>query len=154
MRAREITGRQVFAVTAAAFAVIIGVNAVLAWKAIATFPGLEVRNSYVASQSFDADRAAQEALGWNVAARVGDGRLVLTIDGRDGRPVVPETIEATVGRATHVAEDRVLTFAFDGRAHVAPVDLAPGNWSLRLTARAADGTPFRQRIALTAGGGT
>ena len=43
----EITGKYVFAITASAFAVIIGVNLVLAFKAVSTFPGLEVKNSYV-----------------------------------------------------------------------------------------------------------
>ena len=38
----EITGRQVFLVTAGAFAVIITVNVVMAWQAVSTFPGLEV----------------------------------------------------------------------------------------------------------------
>ena len=52
----------------AAFGVIIGVNLVLALSAVRTFPGLEVKNSYVASQTFDERRAAQEALGWTVSA--------------------------------------------------------------------------------------
>jgi FixH len=59
----EITGPRVFAFTASAFAVIIGVNVFMAYQAISTFPGLEVKSSYVASQSFDAERAAQNALG-------------------------------------------------------------------------------------------
>ncbi len=51
-----------------AFAVIIAVNLVLAFKAVRTFPGLEVENSYVASQTFDAERTAQEALGLDAEA--------------------------------------------------------------------------------------
>ena len=50
----EIKGWHVFATFAAAFGIIISVNLTLAFKAVATFPGLEVRNSYIASQSFDA----------------------------------------------------------------------------------------------------
>ena len=61
--ARELTGAKVFAITAGAFGVIIAVNVVLAVKAVQTFPGLEVANSYVASQSFDAERTAQQKLG-------------------------------------------------------------------------------------------
>ena len=61
--------------TGIAFGVIIGVNVVMATKAIGTFPGLEVKNSYVASQSFDKRRDAQEALGWDVGvAHEGDER--------------------------------------------------------------------------------
>jgi hypothetical protein len=47
--------------------VIISVNLLLAFKAVSTFPGLEVKNSYVASQGFNDRKAAQEALGWTCA---------------------------------------------------------------------------------------
>lgn len=149
MSERQITGRQVFVVTAGAFAIIIGVNLTLAWNAVATFPGLEVRNSYVASQSFDADRAQQLALGWEVGAKVEGGRLSLSIEDAEGRPVRGVEIAATLGRATHVAEDRSPVFAFDGSDYVAEVGmLGEGNWNLRLVATAPDGTPFRQRIPI------
>jgi nitrogen fixation protein FixH len=62
--------------------------------------------------------------------------------------VEPASIAATLGRATEIADDRTPEFRFDGAAWVAPVDLAPGNWNLRLTAIAGDGTNFRQRIVL------
>ena len=55
---KQLTGRKVLLIMCSAFAVIIGVNLTLAFQAVATFPGLEVKNSYVASQSFDDDRAA------------------------------------------------------------------------------------------------
>ena len=64
----EIKGWHVALWFSMAFGVIIAVNLTLAFNAVRTFPGLEVKNSYVASQSFDADRAAQNALGWDGAA--------------------------------------------------------------------------------------
>ena len=148
MTTKPLTGRKVFWITASAFGVIIAVNLLMATLAVGTFPGLETKNSYVASQKFDADRAAQLALGWRVSAEVTEGELRLTILDAGGEPVDPAKIEATLGRATHVGEDQTPTFAFDGRRHNAPVDLAPGNWNLRLTATAADGTAFRQRVVL------
>ncbi len=145
---KPLTGRKVFFITAAAFGVVITVNVIMAAMAIGTFPGLETANSYVASQKFDADRAAQEALGWQVSATVEDATLRLTILDAGGAPVQPATLNSTLGRATHVGEDTTPAFAFDGAAHVAPADLAPGNWNLRMTATAADGTGFRQRIVI------
>ena len=62
----ELTGKHVLVITVSAFAVIIAVNLLLAYKAVSTFPGLEVQNSYVASQVFDTDKAAQLALGWTL----------------------------------------------------------------------------------------
>lgn len=143
-----LKGYHVAMIFGGAFSVIIGVNLVLATQAVLTFPGLEVKNSYVASQSFDADRAAQEALGWEVSARVDHDRLVLRIDGAGG-PVMPRIEQATLGRATHVGEDQRPAFRHDGRQFVADVGPLPGgNWNLRLLAVADDGTEFRQRIVL------
>lgn len=148
MSERVITGRQVFFVTASAFAVIIGVNLTLAYQAVKTFPGLEVKNSYVASQSFDADRKAQLALGWNVSAKVEDDWLRLSIYDEQGKPVRVADLTSTLGRATEIKDDRSPDFAFDGQDYVAAVDLAPGNWNLRMVAIAEDGTKFQQRIVL------
>ena len=148
MSGRELTGRHVAIITVSAFTVIVGVNLTLAWNAVATFPGLEVRNSYVASQSFDANRAAQEALGWEADLVHDGGHLTLTLTGADGQPAVPARLETVLGRATHVADDRVPEFTFDGTAWTAPAELAPGYWNLRLTALAEDGTAFQKRIEL------
>lgn len=148
MSEREITGRQVFFVTAGAFTVIIAVNIAMAVSAVATFPGLEVKNSYVASQTFDEDRAAQEALGWTARARVEAGELILDLRDTDGAAVVPDDIDAVIGRATHVADDIAPRFRFDGEVHRARVELSPGYWALRLAIPAEDGTLFRQRLQL------
>jgi nitrogen fixation protein FixH len=144
-----ITGPKALAIFSSFFVVIIGVNLVLAWQAIATFPGLEVENSYVASQNFDADRAAQEALGWHVAAAVHHGELQVAVTGPDGAPVEVASIAGIFGRATSVRDDQRPAFVFDGTLYRAPVVPAGGgNWNLRLEMTAADGTLFRQRLAL------
>jgi len=143
---KELTGWHVLAIFGGAFTVIVGVNLTLAFEAVATFPGLETRNSYVVSQAFDQDRAAQLALGWAVSADVTDGELHLFIDDAIG-PVVANITSATLGRATNVAEDITPVFRHDGVRFVADIPmLGLGNWNLRLTATAADGTEFRQRV--------
>jgi nitrogen fixation protein FixH len=146
MAGREITGKHVLIGFVAAFGLIIGVNLVLAFSAIRTFPGLEVDNSYVASQEFDDRRAAQEGLGWTVSAKHTGGLLILSITDDNGLPVAVADLDATVGRATHVQDDQTPDFKFDGNAYVAPVPLADGYWNIRMTARAQDGTRFEQRI--------
>jgi nitrogen fixation protein FixH len=117
---------------------------------VSTFPGLETKNSYVASQSFDANRAAQEALGWDVGARMEAGQFRLSIM-HDGAPVEVDIQSAVLGRATNVAQDQTPILVFDGKDYVAPVTLADGNWNLRLVAKAADGTTFQQRIIVDMG---
>jgi len=146
---RQITGWHVLGGFVLGFGVIIGVNTYMAVSAVKTFPGLEVQSSYVASQTFDKDRAAQESLGWKVhAVRKGD-ELRLSVR-HDGRPVEPVIEMAVVGRATTEAQDHKPDFVFDGQDFVAHVDFEPGNWDLRLLLRAEDGTLYRKRLEVGA----
>ncbi len=148
MAEKKFTGKHFLMIFVGAFGVIIAVNLSLAWNAVATFPGLEVKNSYVASQSFDTRRNAQEALGWDVSARAKGGLLILSITDENGKPVQVSNLDAVLGRATHVQDDRTPDFQFDGKAYVAREELAPGNWNIRMNATALDGTPFEQRVIL------
>ncbi|MEN8892718.1 FixH family protein [Planktotalea arctica] len=145
---KPLTGRGVFAIFASAFAVIITVNLTLAYNAVSTFPGLEVKNSYVASQKFDERRTAQEGLGWSVRADASGGIVMLDIRDAQGQPVQVAHLDATVGRATHVKDDIFPEFAFDGSAYVARATLGAGNWNVRMKAIAIDGTEFSQRVIL------
>ncbi|MEP1765593.1 MAG: FixH family protein [Sulfitobacter sp.] len=141
----EIKGWHVATIFVLAFSVIIAVNLTLAYNAVRTFPGLEVKNSYVASQSFDADRASQVALNWDVSAQLHGDVLTLTII-EDERAIAPKIESATFGRATNVAQDQTPVFEFDGRTLRAPVHGGSGNWNLRLRARGANGALFQQRV--------
>ncbi|MEM8632333.1 MAG: FixH family protein [Pseudomonadota bacterium] len=143
----ELTGRKVFAITAIAFGIIITVNVTLAVQAVRTFPGLEVANSYVASQRFDTDRAAQEALGWTADAGYEGGTLTLVIRDKGGRAVDVDALEATIGRPTHVRDDDRPAFDRRGGVYAASVDLGAGLWVLRFSAAAPDGTQFRQHLS-------
>lgn len=145
---RKLTGKHVLMIFCCAFGVIISVNITLAVNAVKTFPGLEVKNSYVASQQFDERRTAQEALGWSVYASARGGLVMLEITDENGAPVQVAELNATLGRATHVADDQTPDFQFDGTAYVAPAELGAGNWNIRMTAKAEDGTEFAQRVIL------
>jgi nitrogen fixation protein FixH len=145
---REITGRQVLIGTVAAFGVIIAANLTLAVSAVRTFPGLEVKNGYEASQVFDREKAAQIALGWTMDADLADGELRIAFTDRDGRAVRPATVMAKVGRATEASDDHTPDLVWTGGAFAAPVSIDGGNWTLWVDATAEDGTAFRQRIPL------
>ena len=148
MSERRFTGKHAAAVFIGSFAVIISVNILLAVSAVRTFPGLEVKNSYVASQKFDGRRTAQETLGWSVRADAKGGLVILAITDVNGQPVEVADLKATVGRATHVKDDITPEFRFDGDAYVAKAELDEGNWNIRMVARAEDGTEFSQRVVL------
>jgi nitrogen fixation protein FixH len=148
MTTREITGKHVLIGMVAAFGVIIAVNMTLAFKAVGTFPGLEVKNSYVASQSFDARRAAQDALGWDVAAEIDEGMLKIKIVDSDGAPVEPQTISAMLGRPTIARDDRVLDLQGARGVFLAEVQPEPGAWIIKLNATSASGVEFSKRLEL------
>ena len=144
----ELTGRKVFAITVGAFAVVIAVNATLAYQAVATFPGLEVRNSYVASQSFDADRAAQLQLGWTLVTAYDAGQLRLTFRDAAGLPASVRDLNVLVGRTTEARDDTRPKFQQQGGQFIAALELQTGKWMMQIEAFAPDGTAFRQRIEL------
>lgn len=149
MMDRELTGRHVLLIAVGAFGVIISVNLILAWKAVSTFPGIEVRNGYVASQSFEAERQAQIALGWTVET-VLDGNLLRVAFTKDGYPADVASIEGLFGRVTDSRDDQNTVFTSISEAvFEAPVHASKGEWILYLRAMAADGTAFRQRVSVT-----
>lgn len=143
----ELTGKHVLGITVGAFSVIIGVNVVMAVKAVSTFPGLEVENGYIASQSFDAERKAQEALGWTLAHGYAGGQL--SIDIRKGTGAAPVTaLDVLLGRTTEAGEDTKPVFVLKNGVWVSDVKLNPGKWMMMVKAQAPDGTVFRQRLDL------
>ena len=151
MSEKPITGYHVFFATAAAFSVIIGVNVFMAVQAVSTFPGLEVKNSYVASQTFNETRDAQIALGWDVDAEIRDGVLMLSMLDADGLPAEVRSLTGTLGRPTHVLDDLSPAFERTGGVFQAPVEIGPGAWALRIEAIAPDGTVYRKRFSLYVG---
>ena len=147
LKMSEIKGWHVFSGFATAFGIIIFVNLTLAYNAIKTFPGLEVKNSYIASQSFDKDRFAQKELNWVLSAHLKDNTLSLKVL-ENGRPISPIIIDAVFGRATNILQDQKPEFIFNGSTLKSKVIAGSGNWNLRLKLKARDGTLFQQRITL------
>lgn len=147
---KELTGKHVLLITVSFFAVVIAVNVFMAAKAIQTFPGLEVKSPYVANQTFDVERDAQAALGWEVRPTLAGETLMLMITDAYGNPANAREVTAILGRATHVQDDQTLTFTRSASgAMVAPIKaLDFGKWELRLSAVAGDGTKYRKLIEL------
>lgn len=130
------TGRHFTILIVAFFAVVVAVNLVMARYASATFGGVVVENSYVASQNFNGWLKAarrEAALGWNAASRrEADGSVAVTMGGD-----LPEGL-VLKGEARHPLgrePDRALTFRrlADGR-FVSTQPLPQGRWKLRLEA--------------------
>ena len=150
MAEREITGRHVLIGFVGFFGVIVGVNGFMAWSAINTFPGLEVKNGYVASQTFNDRKAAQQSLGWRVEAGVTEGVLHVAFTDDAGMAVRPARLELSVGRPTEDREDVLPDLVYRGGRFEAPFEMGAGRWTLRLRAYDAEGTLFQQRRSVLA----
>lgn len=145
---KELTGRKVLAITLGFFGTIIAVNLAMAWFAVQTFPGLEVRNSYIAGQGFNDRLRGQQALNWTVEADLSEGRLSVRILDEHGSAAPVSTLTAILGRPTTEREDTTPDLVFHEGAFVAEVAVDRGNWDLRIRAEAGDGTPFEYRLGL------
>lgn len=143
-----LKGWHVLAGFVAFFGTVITVNIFMAVQAVGTFPGLEAKNGFVESQTFQERRAAQEALGWEVAAGYDGEVLSVAFTDATGQPVDVAGMSAIVGRATHVEADKEPHFTYRRGVFRTPLTLERGNWNIRLRALAPDGTEFAQRVVL------
>jgi nitrogen fixation protein FixH len=147
-KTKELTGRHVLMIFCGAFSVIIGVNLALAYSAIGTFPGLETREPYNESLTFEERRAAQNKLNWTTAVSYQTGQVTLSIADAGGGTVVTPNVKLVVRYATSKKHDRDVEMQFDGHNYVGQIDLPPGNWQAIVFATALDGTAFKRIMSL------
>ncbi|WP_088306663.1 FixH family protein [Novosphingobium sp. B 225] len=131
------TGKHMTAIMVAFFAVVIGVNLIMARYASSTFGGVVVENSYVASQKYNQwlQEAAQEkALGWSAtASRLSSGQVAVRLSGAPAGASLTGYVWHPLGRQP----DRPLAFAAqpDG-SFVSSQEIPAGRWRLRLEVQA------------------
>ena len=138
----RFTGWHMTAILVAFFGVIIAVNVLLAVLASRGFSGEVVRNSYDASQRYNAwlgEAAKERALGWHAkVTRRADGFIALRLVGNAEHPL-PDglRVDAEAWHPLGLDVDRTLPFALqaDG-SYVSTQPLNGGRWRLRLRAYA------------------
>lgn len=142
-RSKPFTGKHMAAIMVGGFGIVVAVNLAMASMASATFGGIVVENSYVASQQFNdwLDQAeASERLGWKVEPfRLADGRIALRMTGVPTGAKISAIARHPVGREG----DRVLSFtAGSDGAYASTGPLSAGRWILRMSVE-ADGSVWR-----------
>jgi len=143
-----LTGWHALALVGAFFAVIVSVNIVMALYATRTFPGLVVKNSYVASQNYNETLAAARAQAASgLAGEIGQegGIVAFRIAGPDGAAIHSLTVRAHVGRPANTRQDIELELIEAGDGYRAPGPLAPGRWEVDIEARRAGELVYRDR---------
>ena len=143
MEQRRFTGWHAFAMLFAFFGVVVAVNVVMAREAFATFGGLVVENSYVASQDFNRwlnEAKVEDNLGWQAAAtRQPDGRVVVAV----GQAPAGVSVKAMARHPLGRLPDREVTFdPIGANRFLSREPLPAGRWQLRLTL-AAEGKTWR-----------
>ena len=139
MQARPLRGIHVFWMISAFFATFIAVDAYFIFGAVTTFPGEQVKNSYVLGLNYNREvesRERQAQLGWSAEAGLqrSDGlNLVFRLKDRDAGPVSGLNVSAT----WHVAGQG------RGDYDVEMVESASGEYAARIDA------PDNVRIEVT-----
>lgn len=144
----EVRGWHVLAALLGFFAIVIAVNVGFAVIAVRSFPGEDVRRSYLQGLSYNdtiAARRAQAALGWGASARIeGDAEaatVLVELRSRTGEPINAVAVTGVLRWPTDARRDRTLTFEHSGEGrYVAPAGALPqGRWRLRANAEGASG---------------
>jgi nitrogen fixation protein FixH len=157
---RPLTGRVVLFSLIAFFAVVIGVNLLLAKLAIDTLPGTEVDSAYSASLAYEREIVAahdQNMRNWKVDAHVerrGDGAAMVQVTALDsgGAPMSGLMFLGRFERPTDRRADQPITLAevSDGIYRGNASAVAPGQWDLVLEGDVAGQRMFlsKNRIVL------
>lgn len=145
MNTRPFTGRHLSAIMITFFAVVIAVNVFMAREASATFGGVVVENSYVASQNFNRwldEASSEQARGWKAdLVRQNDGRLAVSLHGPE---VSPHAISAIARHPLGRQPDVSLHFTAQANGALVSTQTLPGGrWRVRIEVRTNDGKLWR-----------
>lgn len=132
----QFTGWHMFFIMLAFFGVIITVNLTMAVLAGRSWTGLVVKNSYVASQQFNAElieARRQAARGWQAKLVHDATGLSFELMDRTGQPVVLDDLIASVGRpAAEAFDQRVAMRPVGEGRYRGEVALGPGVWAIKI----------------------
>lgn len=149
---RPFTGWHMATIMVSFFAVIIAVNLTMAFFARSSWTGLVVKNSYVASQSFNRDAEIarqQQALGWQMTLSVKRDAVQLSVLDRENQAMAGLRIRAVLQRPTDEAGDQVLKLQETGAGiYRTEAAIGGGVWVADITAERTNNelVRFVQRI--------
>ncbi|MEQ3747329.1 MAG: FixH family protein [Henriciella sp.] len=133
---KRLTGWHVLFIMLGFFGVVFAVNGVFLYHAITSFPGEDVKKSYVQGLNYNQTlnaRAAEAALGWKAQMGVQDDALIVRLQDAKDMPLTGYTVIVEARRLTNDAEDHVLTLnaESEGTYSVATSELSEGQWRLK-----------------------
>ena len=155
----EVRGWHVLAAMLAFFGVVIAVNVAFAVIAVRSFPGEDVRRSYLQGLQYNdtlAERRAQAELGWRAAAALvavsaDSAEVRIRLTDRDGAALDALAVAGDLQWPTDARFDRVLVFSpiGDGVYVAQAGNVHPGRWRLRARAESTDARALDFEAELT-----
>lgn len=141
------TGWHMLGIMIAFFGVIIAVNMTMAYKAVSSWSGLVVKNTYVASQEFN-DKAQtgkeQAALQWQQTANYTQGIFTYQLSDRDGNAVEITGGTVEFKRPVGDVHDTKVTLNVGDQGMLSgPVELDEGAWIMEVNSDAGLEDPYR-----------
>jgi len=133
---KELKGRHVLFWLLGFFGLMFAVNGIFLFHAITSFPGEDVKKSYLQGLSYNetlAKRAEQATLGWHMAMGVDGDRLVVQIIDQNGTPLSGRSVTAEVRRRATTGEDRKFNLIprSSGTYEVNVSGLQMGQWEIK-----------------------
>lgn len=151
------TGWHMAGVMVLFFGTIITVNMIMAWNASSSWSGLVVKNTYVASQQFNAKVAEARALaasGIKGELTIADGRVVYSVSDAEGAPVSADVATAVFKRPVDERKDFTLALVADGRGVFAAEHEVPyGQWVVDISTTRDGEKVFHQTVRTVVAGG-
>ena len=154
----KLTGWHVLLIMLGFFGVMFAVNGVFLYHAITSFPGEDVKKSYLQGLDYNHTleaKAAQDQLGWSAAAGMVGSDLVFDLTDADGNPLIGYQVTTELRRAASTAHDQIVEMQplQSGSYAVNLSDLPAGRWDVQFQVidPAGDDIVFRadKRIVIT-----
>jgi nitrogen fixation protein FixH len=153
--ARPLTGRFVALCFLGFFGTVFAANMTMVYFATHSWTGLVVRNSYVASQTFDKDtaRMTADAAVAHVSLAYANGSLNIQLKDAEGQPLPAQKITLHVGRPSHERDDKTLDLTPTSAGQFdAPLQLGAGQWRGDVVLHLGNGKTVQRPVLLTVKG--
>ncbi len=150
----ELKGWHVLLILMAFFGVMFSVNGVFLYHAITSFPGEDVKKSYVQGLNYNdtlAVRAEQAALGWRAEAGLQNSTLILRLSDDENQPLSNLSVVAEVRHLATQNADQIVTLQpqAQGEYLSQTLELDPGQWLIRFSVYDSTGETLRFNVDKT-----
>ena len=120
------------------FTIMFTVNGIFLYHAITSFPGEDVKKSYVQGLDYNrtlSARKAQRDLGWSAQAGHDQGKLIFQLRDRYGQSVFAHQVLADIRHAATTQKDQTvhLERSASGEYTADIHELEPGKWTVQFS---------------------